>query len=114
MSTPAPAPAPDHSLSGMGLKLPWMGAGAGALIAGGADLLSGRPRNWRRTLRKGLTGAAAGVGGELGLRLGGELARRHAVAGGGPATVGLTPVIGGLGGAAAGYFAARDNDEDET
>lgn len=113
MSTTTPVVPEPQSLSALGIGLPWMGAAAGGFVGAGADLISGRPSNWRRTLRKGLTGAAAGVGGELGLRLGGELARRHAVAGGGPVAVGLTPVIGALGGGAAGYFAARDHDDDE-
>ena len=108
-----PPPQNTHDLPGMGFKLPWLGAGVGAAAGAGLDLLSGRPRNWRRTLRKSLTGAATGIGGELGLRLGGELARRHSVAGGGPEMAAMTPLVTGGLGAGAGYLLGRERPDDE-
>lgn len=113
MSDATLPPQATHDLPGMGFKIPWLGAGAGLAAGAGLDLLSGKPRNWRRTLRKGLTGAATGVGTELGLRLGGELARRHSVAGGGPTAAAVTPVVTGGLGAAAGYLLGRERPRDE-
>jgi hypothetical protein len=97
----------------MGIGIPWAGAGLGAAAGIGLDAYRNGFRNWRRSLRKGLTGAATGVGAQLGLQLGGELARRHAVAGGGPLATGVTPVIGALGGAASGYLLGKEHGDDE-
>jgi hypothetical protein len=112
--TPAPpAGEPAHNLGTLGLRLPWLGAAAG--LAGGVGLDASRHgfKNWRRSLRKGLQGAATGVGAELGLRLGGELARRHSVAGGGSLAAGVTPLVTGLAGGAGGYALGSRLDQDD-
>ncbi len=111
--TPPPvAPAPGGDLASMGLRVPWLGAAIGGLGAAGYDAYRNGTGNWRRSLRKGLTGAATGVGAELGLGLGGELARRHSVAGGGFESAALTPLISGAAGAGAGYLLSRERDDE--
>ena len=112
-SGPVMSQEPRHDIPGMGIGIPWAGAGLGAAAGIGLDAYRNGFRNWRRSLRKGLTGAATGVGAQLGLQLGGELARRHAVAGGGPLATGVTPVIGALGGAASGYLLGKEHGDDE-
>ena len=113
-AAPPVTPAPQGGgLADAGLHMPWLGAGIGAAVGAGGDIALHGYKNWRRSLRRGLTGAATGVGAQLGMGLGGELARRHAIAGGDDVTVGATPVIGTLAGAGAGYALTRDHSEDE-
>ena len=114
MTTPAEtsalpvAPSTGGTLADAGLHAPWLGAGVGAALGAGGDLALNGFKNWRRTLRRGLTGAATGVGAQLGLGLGGELARRHAINGGSDVSTGVVPVLGTLAGAGAGYALSHD------
>lgn len=83
--------------------LPWrgaaLGAGAGALY----NLLYGDEDD--STLRSALRGALVGAGGEYGVRVGGEAARRHALHGGSGLTTGLAPLLAtGLGAGAGGIL----------
>jgi hypothetical protein len=87
-------------------QLPWRGALVGGLGGLAYNYLFDDDED-ASPVASALAGAAAGIGGEYGLRAGGELARRHAQHGGSGLAVGATPVATTALGAGAGLGLAR-------
>lgn len=87
----------------MGIKMPWLGTLGGALGGGALNYFRSKKKDrLGDTLRGAATGALVGGGAELGARVSGELARRHAAYGDpqeGPSTE--ATVLGGTGAGAA-------------
>ena len=127
--TPTPTPVPQQQpiptvstpsmAESVGAKMPWQGALLGGLGYGVYDYIfgdedEGEPKGLGRFLRKGLTGAATGAGVELGTRVGGEFARRHAINNGSNLAVGMTLLIGAAGLGGLGYYLTREKDRDDS
>lgn len=120
---PTPNPTPGVGLGeSLGMGMPWRGALLGGLGLGAYRYFTAKKGDRLRDTMKGaITGALGGAGTELGAGLGGEIARRHAVYGGGTPmeTTGIT-AGGTLGGAGLGLgsayllnqFLSRDGEDE--
>jgi hypothetical protein len=90
----------------LGIGVPWKGAVAGGLGLAAWNYLRAKKDKGRAAFNGAITGALGGAGTQLGMNVGGELARRHAVHGGSAAATASTAIGGTAAGAGAGLGAA--------